>query len=313
MKVPEFDLKNRISGALRLVKAKGGGALAFCRKRRALFAPVVTMAVILAVLIGATMAWNVTVTRTYGGDSSVSSDSAAAAIMPYVVFVQQRNDDGSGGTVVTYSQDDTVMLNSYDAIMGRNDCTSAYIRMPVYGIEPGSDLTFTVTSTGTLANGQNATGTETINGRVRNLLMDQYLSNILEISCMNIPTTVIAEDASKETIYAGAKSAFTASAQADTFVNYTAPVGNEKTVRLTDKDDAITFTLTSDDYVIENGFVYVYFKLDYKYELVDAFIMALRMQLGGFKIGEAGHAEFTGLVNPGYDLNEIIMTVRTPS
>ena len=124
---------------------------------------------------------------------------------------------------------------------------------------------------------------------------------------------MIPENAAKDTIYNRAKTWFSEnSAPSDTFVKYGDRPNLREPVILQRKDLEIALTLAPGNYTVEeNGMIYVYFKIDYEYDLVDAYISALRLEQGGFKIGEEGHAIFTGEIENGggYDLQRITMTV----
>jgi len=279
------------------------------------------MLVIAAVLTLATYAWQVTNHETNDQAGTVTSDDVDASIMPYSLFINEQTPvlDGEGDPtgeytyeVVVFSDVDNVALNSYDAILGRNPYSSAYIRMPVYGASAGDTLTFTVSANGTLCAEKNNEPRETVGGHELNVILDQYISNIIRISCANIPTTTIAADADKDTIYHSAKEWFDEnSAPNETFVTYNDRPSAKEPIVLTGKNSSVNFVLSDGNYTIEDdGMVYVYFKIDYEYDLVDAYISALRLEVGGFKIGEAGHADFSGEVeNVGFDLDTIAMTI----
>ncbi len=274
-----------------------------------------SMFIALSVLIASTYAWYVTNRQTLKTDAEVYSGGVDAAILPYSLFINVRSELINQQTgdydyaVQVFNDTDQAALNTYDAILGRNPYTSAYIRMPAYGVQEGSGLTFTITAAGTLndTNG-NSSG---VNAYGRNLLMNQFISNIIRISCANIPASVISPSADKEDVYAGAKNWFDNNlADSATFVQYSPGATSKDPVVLNSKNSTVSFSFTSNDYTIESdGMVYVYFKIDYDYPLVDAYINALRIQMGGFKIGQEGHADFTGAINPGFDLVSIQMAI----
>ncbi len=297
---------------------------------RVLLPSAVTMLVIALTLIAATYAWQVSNHETGIEASAVESDTVEPQILPYTLYIDVQTpheDDETGEITYTYevevfSDTDDAKLNSYDAILGKNDHSSAYVRMPAYGIASGNTVTFTLSASGTLYRTgtegnyvyHDSPGTYTQNNVTLNHLMNQYISNIIRVSCANIPLSVIAEDANKDEIYNGAKNWFADHAdtvQSDTFVDYYDRPSPREPIVLVEKNHEIEFTLTSSDYTIESdGMVYIYFKIDYEYDLVDAYISALRLDMGGFKIGEAGHAEFSGLVeDSGFDLERIEMTI----
>ncbi len=267
------------------------------------------MLVLASSMVTHTFAWHVTSREAGSADGQVYSDSTEASVTPYSLYTCSSD----GSTVTVYSSEDKVSLNSYDAILGRNDYTSVYIRMPVYGVVPGDTIKFTVTANGTLndVNG-NSSG---VDGSGRNILLNQYLSNIISVSCANIPESSIPADASRDTIYHNALGWFSShSVDKGTFVNYSPGARPRDPVVLNSKSPTMYITLEDGDYTIESdGYVYVYFKIDYEYPLVDAYITALRLQMGGFKIGEAGHSEFSGTVDGiGFDLESIVMSIEKP-
>jgi len=292
---------------------------AFLGRWRGVIGSGLAILIILVVFISASMAWNLTNKQTYDADGTVESDGVNASVLPYSLYVKHQTVSGDNVTynVQVYSSGDGAELNSYDAIMGRNDYTSAYIRMPVYGVPEGSTLTFTVTCTGSIGT-NDEDGVNSTDNVTNNILMAQYLSNIIEVSCANIRSSVISTSASKEDVYTNALNWFSDSANASaiksgTFVQYreNTGTGRNKTAFLSGKNPTVTFTLAPGDYAVEDdGMVYVYFKLDYKYELVDAYITALRLTQGGFKLNESGHADFTGTVeNVGFDLSTIALEI----
>jgi len=301
------EKKNKcISGVSARLKACCGRFLSACRGLGALIPGALGMLVAAAVLVSSSTAFYVTNRDTGGLNSTVGSDSVDPSIMPYALFVKTLTDaENQTYTVNVYNNSEQAALNSYDAIFNRNEFSSAYIRMPVYGVQSGDTLTFTVTANGPLS--EDGTATDSSG---HNQLMSQYISNIISISCANIPSTTLSPSADRDTVYAGAKSYFdSATAEEKTFVTYDPAPSARQSVGLTGKSAQISFVLDSSDYVIENGMVYVYFKIDYKYELVDAYLTALRLQLGGFKIGQAGHTEFSGILDQTFDLERIEMTV----
>jgi hypothetical protein len=310
----EFENENRIenreNGANKALLSAGKGA-----SRAKGLGMLCLLAVLLLVAAGVNMiptfAWHVT-NREAGDESgSVRSDSVEASVLPYSLYINE--DDGAGNfSVHVYSSNDQAALNSYDAILGRNDYTSAYIHMPLYGVAAGDTLAFTITANGTLANGSNATG---VGNNGRNLLLEQYLSNIINLSCGCIPSSTLSATADKETVYSSARSWFEANAASvakGTFVNYSPGARPGDPVVLNSKSSTMVLRLEPGDYTIEsNGQVHVYFRIDYDYPLVDAYISALRLQMGGFKIGEEGHAEFTGVITAGnFDLVSIEMDIE---
>ncbi len=297
------DRQNEIS-SVENKAASSRGSVFSARRIPAL----VFMALLLVAIAGTffvpTFSWTFTNREAGNENGALTSDTTDSAILPYSLYIKQ--DDT---TVNVYTNTDSAAMNSYDSILGRNDYSSAYIVMPVYGVSAGNNITFTITANGALNQNGNASGTD---GNGKNILMEQYLSNIIYISCANITASNLSPDSTKLAMYNGAKSWFdTHSASTATFVQYSAPANSNDPVVLNSKNTTVSFSFPSGSYTIEsNGMVYIYFKIDYKYELVDAYVDALRRSLGGFKLGEAGHAEFTGLISGQvYDLVSIDMLV----
>ncbi len=290
---------NRIAGARLRLKAICGSVINACRPYRV---PIIAAAAVLVTaiaVVSVTTSWFETNRKDVTRGESVTSDMVDPSVLPYTLYIKDR----ATAAVSHYTSTQNAVLNSYDAILGgdSNAWTSAYIRMPVYGILPGDSLSFTVTCTAPLyVTEDNVTH------------INESISNFIEIRCANIPASTLAADAAETTVYDGALAWFrNNSAQEGAFVQYHTPANADPRdpVQLDSKSTSITFQFADGTYTIEeDGMVYIYFMIDYDYNLVDAYLHELRGRLGGFKLNEAGHAEFAGL----NDLERIQMTVSHP-
>lgn len=263
-------------------------------------------------LIPATKTWFAWIRESNAAGNGVTSAEVAAGAMPYVLYLARpkTNPITEIDHVEVYTNASDARLNTFDAIFGgdNNAYTSAYVRMPVYGIPEGKNIQLTVTCQSDYENGQHE--------------IQKYVSNVIQMSCAVIPTSVIAENATSEQIYVGAKNYFqtnAASIPSDSFVNYTVTTTNgKKSINVTGKktvgaEKGISFTIPANQIQLVNGKAYVYFKIDYNEDLIYHFVRTALWGKGGFKLGETAADDFAGTIASGdpmtYDLKEIKMTI----
>lgn len=247
-----------------------------------------------------------------GTSEGVTSAEVAAGAMPYMLYVARPQTDHIDQIdhIDIYSSSDAAQLNTFDAIFGgvHNMYTSAYVRMPIYGVPAGKSVKFTVTCQSDYLNSQSE--------------IEKYISNIIQMSCAVIPTSVIAENATATQIYTDAKSYFQTSAASLTeicFVDYSVTtVNGKKTVSVTGKktegtEKGISFTIPANQIQLVNDKAYVYFKIDYNEDLVYHYIRTSLWGTGGFKLGQTAEDDFSGTISSGspmvFDLKDITMTV----
>ncbi len=266
-----------------------------------------------AAAIPATKTWYAYNRAGKGAGDGVTSAEVAAGAMPYMLYVarpQAAPDIDQIDHVDIYSSSDAAQLNTFDAIFGgvHNMYTSAYVRMPIYGVPAGKNVKFTVTCQSDYLNSQSE--------------IEKYISNIIQMSCTVIPTSVIAENATARQIYEDAMTYFqnnAASLAEVSFVDYTVTTQNGgKQVSVTGKktegtEKGISFTIPANQIQMVNDKAYVYFKIDYNEDLVYHYIRTSLWGTGGFKLGQTAEDDFAGTISSGspmvYDLKDITMTI----
>ena len=263
-------------------------------------------------MIPATRTWYVRVTENQSNGEGVTSAGVNMGAMPYVLYVARPRTDAITQIdhVDVYTNTSQAILNTYDAIFGgdHNKYTSAYVRMPVYGIPSGKDLKLTVTCQADYLDAQ--------------VSIARYISNVIQVSCAVIPTSVIPENANSTEIYVGALTYFqnnAASLTPKSFVDYTVTsVNGVKNANVTGKkmegtEKGISFTIPSSQIQMTNDKAYIYFKIDYNEDLVYHYIRNSLWGKGGFKIGETAADGFAGTITDGntitYDLQDVTITV----
>ena len=291
--------------SLRALKRESHGSSGeLCRSFRVLFLSAAVLCLVFMVLIIPSSSWEADNRDVYYTGSGVLSEQIGPVLTPYTVF--QR----SGQTVSTIQISDQLQpasrqnaallqLSPYDAILGENQDTAVFFRIPVYGVSSGDSFTLSVTCNGSL----NAQGNHVGAQDGVNLLMDSYLSNLVGISCGVIPLSTIPSDATPETVYQSA-AAFFSAVTPQSFVS----MSGSTIVR---KDSQISFQVSG--FTPENGMIYVYLKLDYRYELVDAYLTALRRSQPSANRSDS--ISFSGLVSSAepivYDLGQILLTTAS--
>lgn len=273
----------------------------------------IAVLLVLILLIPMTKTWYAKIRESLAAGNEVKSAEASAGAMPYTLYVARpsTNPITSIDHVEVYTNSGSARLNTFDAIFGgdHNMYTSAYIRVPIFGIPSGKSIKMTITCQSTYKDAQDE--------------IQKYISNFIDVSCAVIPTSVIAENATPTQIYSGAKNYFDTNAASITttsFVNYSVTTTNgNKVVNATGKklegsEKGISFTIPSNQIQLVNDKAYVYFKIDYNEDLIYHYIRTNLWGKGGFKLGETAADDFAGTISGGnpitYDLKEIKMTIN---